>query len=250
MAPAGFSRAANLPIAPAVKLAARPIRSAGALATLALALGCNSPTLQAWLRGPEPAPPPPPPPAAEAPIDPAIYQRAQTERREYLEREVERLRADLHQAEHSILSLESGLRGLHTRADAVSAVAEARIALDRASRSAPWRRDRIAEAREKIEEADRQLTADHLGAAVFFASRAQRIIESLRAETEQVAQWSARRVIRGDRVNLRAEPSERSTIIEVLLAQTPLFPERSITDWTLVRTPDGRVGWVHSSLLR
>ncbi len=63
----------------------------------------------------------------------------------------QRLRADLLQAEESIVSLESGLRGLHTRADAVSAVAEARIALERVSRSAPWRRDRIAEAREKLE---------------------------------------------------------------------------------------------------
>ena len=86
--------------------------------------------------------------------------------------------------------LESGLRGLHTRADAVSAVAEARIALDRVSKSVPWRRERVAEARAKLEEADRQLASDHLGSAVFFASRAQRITDALRAETQQVAKWS------------------------------------------------------------
>ena len=167
-----------------------------------------------------------------------------------LEREVERLRADLQQAEESIVSLESGLRGLHTRADAVSAVAEARIALERVGKTAPWRRDRIAEAREKLQEADLQLAADHLAAAMFFAARAQRITESLRVECDQVARWNARRVIRGDRVNLRAEPSEQSSIVLVLAAQTPLYPERSLSDWTLVRTPDGRVGWVRSTLLK
>ncbi len=225
-----------------MQLARRPLL----LATLTLALGCRSPAFEAWLDGSDEAEPP----EGSEPIDPAILQRAESERREYLEREVERLHADLRQAEESIVQLESGLRGLHTRADAVSAVAEARIALDRVSQRAPWRRDRIAEARAKLEEADQQLASDHLGAAVFFTSRAQRITESLRAETQQVAQWSARRVVRGDRVNLRAEPSEQASIVEVLPAQTPLYPERSHSNWTLVRTPDGRVGWVHSTLLK
>jgi len=249
MAAGGFSRGGIPPMWQPMRIATRPFLFACLFACIALAPGCESPVLEGWLHRSEPAAAPAPAESAD-PIDPAVYHRAQTERREYLEREVERLRADLQQAEESIVSLESGLRGLHTRADAVSAVAEARIALDRVRRSAPWRRDRIAEAREKLEEADLQLAADHLGAAMFFAARAQRITDSLCAESEQVARWSARRVIRGDRVNLRAEPSERASIVEVLLAQTPLYPERSLPDWTLVRTPDGRVGWVHSSLLQ
>ena len=244
MAAGGFSRAGVRPMRQPMQRATRPLLFVG----LALALGCQNPALTGWLhRSENPAAPPV---MADEPIDPAIYQRAQEERREYLEREVARLRADLQQAEESIVSLESGLRGLHTRADAVSAVAEARIALDRVGKTAPWRRDRIAEAREKLQEADLQLAADHLAAAMFFAARAQRITESLRVECDQVARWNARRVIRGDRVNLRAEPSERASILEVLLAQTPLYPERSLADWTLVRTPDGRVGWVHTTLLK
>jgi hypothetical protein len=221
------------------------------LATLALALGCQTPVLDAWLHHtPPPQPSPPQEPNAAAEIEVEVLERAQRERREYLEREVVRLREDLQQAEDSIVQLESGLRGPQRRADAVSAVAEARIALDRVSAGVPWRRDRVAEARSKLEEADRQLASDHLGSALFFAARAQRITDSLRAETQQVAKWSDRRVIRGDRVNLRSAPSQTASVVETLAAETPLYPERSLDEWTLVRTPDGRVGWVHRKLLK
>ena len=251
MAAMGFSRAGVVPMRDPMQFVARTVRFASGLACAAVALGCASPFVESGRDRSAPADPLSPPAAATPePIDPAIYQRADSERREHLEREVARLRSDLLEAEDSIVSLESGLRGLHTRADAISAVAEARTALDRAKRSAPWRRDRIAEAHDKLAEADRQLAAEHLGAAVFFAGRAQRITESLRVEADQVAHWSTRRVIRGDRVNLRAEPSERAAVIAVLPARTPLFPERSLADWTLVRTPDGGVGWVHSTLLQ
>jgi len=229
-----------------MRIAARAL----SLAAVALALGCQSSPLEAWLhRSPPPAEQTEPGPNA-AEIEAEVLARAQTERREYLEREVERLRADLQQAEDSIVQLESGLRGPQRRADAVSAVAEARIALDRVSAKVPWRRDRVAEARAKLEEADRQLAADHLGSALFFAARAQRITDSLRAEVQQVAKWNERTVIRGERVNLRSAPSQTASVVETLASDTPLYPERTLTDWTLVRTPDGRVGWVNRTLLK
>jgi hypothetical protein len=194
-------------------------------------------------------PPPEPPPDPVEPIDPAIYERAQAERNVFFERQVERLRADLRQAEASIVALESGLRAPHTRADAVSAVAEARIGLDRVHTRVPWRSERLDEAYAKLREAEHQLEVGHLGAAIFFASRAERITESLLLEAEQVSRWDGRRVIRASRVNLRAGPSQESKVVQVLSHDTPVYPERSLEMWQLVRTPDGRVGWVHGSLL-
>jgi Bacterial SH3 domain len=182
-------------------------------------------------------------------FDVDVYRRAEAERLQFYEREVQRLRADLAQAEQSLVAMESGLRGSQSRADAVSALAEGHIALERVSSSVPWRPERVAEARSKLAEASRQLEAGHVGSAVFFTSRARRITEDLQLEVEQVAAWSDKRLVRGDHVYLRSGPSRKNDVVDTLMQDTPVFPERSFRDWTLVRTPDGRIGWVHAPLL-
>ncbi len=190
------------------------------------------------------------PAASETMIGNDVLQRAQLTRAEFLEREVERLRADLHQAEASIVAMESGQRGNQSRAAAVSAIAEVRIALDRVERKVPWRVDQVHEARGKLAEAASQLERGHVGSAVFFASRAERITESLIDEVQQVDQWSDLRLVDGELVNLRAGPSREYPIIDQLRERTPVFPERAHRDWQLVRAPSGQIGWVHDSLLR
>ena len=188
-----------------------------------------------------------PDPTAQA--DARVYRTAQQEQVAHLEREVARLRADLRQAEEAMVTIESGLRGVHTRADAVSSLAEARIAVERASQSVPWRPADVSEARAKLEEAERQLEAGHSGSAVFFASRAQRIAKTLSEEADQVTQQASTRFVHARRVNLRAEPSIDAKVIGVLDEATPVFLERREGDWVLVRTTAGPVGWVHRSLL-
>ena len=209
-------------------------------------LGCEGigPSLgRPWGRQPDP------PAAAVSHPEVEIYRRAEAERVEFFERELERLRDDLARAEASIVAMESGLRGSQSRADAVSALAEARIALDRVGRRVPWRQDRVAEANTKLVEARRQLDADHVGSSVFFASRAMGIAESLAVEADLVSAWPGRKVIGGERVNLRSGPSTEQPVLAVLSRETPVFPERRESDWTLVRTPSGQIGWVHDALL-
>jgi hypothetical protein len=171
------------------------------------------------------------------------------ERTAYLEREVERLQQDLRQAEASLVAIESGLRGAHTRADAVSAIAEARISVERAERQAPWRRTESVEARDKLAEAERQLAAGRAASAVFFASRASRIAEGLLAEARQLERHPAARFVAAPRVNLRARPSTDAPVLEVLHEATPVLPEREEGEWVLVHTLRGPVGWVHAALL-
>ena len=214
------------------------------LAFVALALAFQGPTGRGSGSHSNATPPPP-----EITEEIEVYRRAEAERLEFFEREIARLRDDLARAEASIVAMESGLRGSQSRADAVSALAEARIALDRVSRRVPWRKDRVDEARTKLAEAQRQLDLDHVGAAVFFSSRAQGITESLAQEAKLVSAWPGRRVVAGERVNLRAGPSTEHPVLAVLAHETPVKPERGEGDWTLVRTPSGQVGWVHAPLL-
>lgn len=181
--------------------------------------------------------------------DDGFYRSAGQEQVAHLERQVARLRADLFQAEESMVAIESGLRGVHTRADAVSSLAEARIAVERAGPAARWRPEQVQEARAKLEEAERQLQAGHSGSAVFFASRARRIAETLNEEAEHVSRNTSTRFVNARNANLRAGPSTQYGIVDILGEATPVFPEREQGEWVLVRTPSGPAGWVHTSLL-
>jgi len=181
--------------------------------------------------------------------DADVYRRAEEGRSQWLEREVERLRADLRQAEDAMVAIESGQRGHQTRANAVSAIAEARIAVERAERQAPWRAEDVREAERKLEEADAQLQSGHFGSAVFFASRASRIAAALGREGRVVAKAGNVRFVAARQLNLRAEPSRDASVIGRLSQGTPVFSERVEGDWTLVRTPEGQVGWVFAGLL-
>jgi hypothetical protein len=194
-------------------------------------------------------PPPEPPPAPAAAPDPNVYRRADADRLKLLEAEVERLRADLRNAEETLMAVESGLREAQTRAEVVSQLAEARIQVDRAAKRAPWRADAVAEARQKLDEADRQLADGHVGSAIFFVSRASRVAATLQAEADRVASAPRAQSIRGSRVNLRAEPRTDSEVLAVLHAELPVFPESELGEWVLIRTVSGKVGWVHASLL-
>jgi hypothetical protein len=188
---------------------------------------------------------------SEPEIDMAVYRRAEVDRAERLEAEVRRLRADLRKAEEALVRAESGLRGTHSRADAVSSVAEARIELERVAADAPWRTEQIAEARGKLDEADHQIEEGHFGVALFFVHRANGIANELRREVEALRGRPNTLYVGVENVNLRAGPSTTDDVVAVLGFGTPVFPEQSREPWVLVRVGrSGSVGWVHRSLLR
>jgi len=176
--------------------------------------------------------------------------RADSERIAELERQVALLRADLRHAEESLVTAESGLRGSQTRADAVTALADARIQVRRGADAAPWRSREIEEADEKLEEASQQIQAGHFGAAVFFVYRAERIAQQLQHEGKVVRANPSARFVAGERVNVRSGPSTRDAVVTVVTEGTPVLPERFQEPWALVRVVSGPVGWIHTSLLR
>jgi hypothetical protein len=178
-----------------------------------------------------------------------LFRKAETERAIQLTREIERLQADLATAEAALVEAESGLAGTHTRADAVSSVAVTRIQVERAASRAPWRVAEIADAESKLAEAERQVDEGRFGAALFFVYRARRVAESLLREADLVRRNGNARIIRGQRVNLRAGPSTEQPILSVLAVGTPVFPQSSQGDWLLVQVSSGPAGWIHRRLL-
>lgn len=220
-------------------LAPRFARGAFSIGAVILATACASP------------PPPEPDVLPSPPLeDIAIYHRAESERAERLEIEVKRLRADLRQAEEALVNVESGLRGNHNRANAVSAMAEVRISTNKAAERAPWRAAEIEEARVKLREAERQVQQGNAGAALFFVYRARRIAELALLEADAVNGQNHTRFI-GDRtVNLREGPTTRHRVVDVLQPKTPVFLEREEKQWVLVRVISGPAGWVHKDLLQ
>ncbi len=148
------------------------------------------------------------------------------------------------------MAVESGLRAGHRRADAVSSLAQARIEVERASEAAPWRAVEIAEARDKLDEADRQIGEANFGASLFLVYRASRMATRISEEAQLARDLPGTRFVRGERVNLRAGPSTEEAVLAVLPRGTPVFPESEADEWVLVTTTAGPVGWVHAALLR
>jgi hypothetical protein len=220
-------------------------RSHPLLLLAALAAACATPPASP----PAPAPAPASACVSVSPPSSDVQCRVDQDRARALAFEVERLRADLRAAEETLRVVESGMRSATGRAEAVSALAEARIQVERAARRAPWREDLADEARERLAEAERQLAGQRVGSAVFFVSRARRIAEALEAEAAGVAANGNTRFIRGDRVNLRSGPSQSAEVLETLPARMPVFVEGREGEWSLVRTTTGRVGFVHAELL-
>ena len=178
-----------------------------------------------------------------------IFRRAEFERAEDLTREVERLKADLREAEAALIKAESGLAGSYTRADAISALATAKIGVERAAERSPWRRDDIESARRKLEEAERQVSEGRFGAALFFVYRAQRLSEAMLDEAEEIEKRSDSRVVKARRANLRSGPSTVDPVLTVIERGTPVFPQAQQAGWVLLQVGGGPTGWIRGDLI-
>ena len=178
-----------------------------------------------------------------------LFRQAETERATQLIREIARLQADLKTAESVLVEAESGLAGTHSRADAVSSLAVVRIQVERAAASAPWRAKEVAGARNKLDEAERQVQESRFGAALFFVYRARRVAESILDEVDLVQRDGNVQLIQASRANLRAGPSTTESILSVLSLGTPVFTQANEGEWVLVQVIGGPVGWIHRRLV-
>ena len=118
------------------------------------------------------------PPAADADAEKlrARLRRAGEEQKR-LEERLAVLQRDLEATETEVIRTKAKLKGIETKAEASSAIAEARILLLRRKDEKKRTAD-IARAEEKLERAERQLREGNYGASVFFALQAQELLEN------------------------------------------------------------------------
>jgi len=185
----------------------------------------------------------------------ARFKKSEEEQRR-LEERVALLMRDLELTETEIIRTKARLKGIETRAEASSAIAEARILTGRLDPKA--RAATVSLCNENIAKAEAQLTATppNYGAAVFFATKAQDIAKkaqegssdsSRHGEDERAAAQPTYRV-KAKTANIRKGPD----VAEEVLAEAPegstLAASASKGDWVKV-TYNGTTGWVSRSVL-
>src|SRR5450756_1016358 len=161
------------------------------------------------------------------------------------------LQQDLETTENELIRTKAKLKGIETKAEASSAIAEAQTLVFR-SGDDKVRPTNVARAREKLGLAEAQLRAGNYGAAVFFALQAQDLLEKLgraRATSPSESPPASAIVVTASSANVRSEPRRDAPVIARLPRGTSVVPLAEEGEWTRVEVK-GRTGWIAKSLLR
>lgn len=157
-------------------------RRAGDLAELAVAEARCARLLDVPARAAAPVPSAQPAPDPEAERLRARLRKAGEEQRR-LEERIAVLQKDLEATETEVIRTKARLKGIETKAEASSAIAEAHTLLLRRSDEKVRTAD-VSRASDKLERAERQLREGNYGAAIFFALQAQEILgQAARSKT-------------------------------------------------------------------
>jgi hypothetical protein len=172
-----------------------------------------------------------------------------------LEERVALLLRDLELTETEIIRTKARLKGIETRAEASSAIAEARILagrLDPKGRAAT-----LSLCNENIAKAEQQLTQVNYGAAVFFAMKAQDIAKKaqessdpgrhLAPDDERPAPQTSYRV-KAKTANIRKGPDAAEDVVAEAPEGTMLEATTVKGDWVKV-SYNGVTGWVSRSVV-
>ena len=167
---------------------------------------------------------------------------AQLETIRSLQTELERTHEYLEYAEAQFISLERGLQSQESKASAVATLAEATLAYERRVREDPTadKLGNVRHARGKIAKSEELLTQKRYAAAVYFAKRAKRLLET---EERTIIH-----VVSVNQANLRRGPGLKHRVVDRLPLGTVLVQTGTESNWYEVKTRDGKKGWVHESV--
>ncbi len=190
-------------------------------------------------------------PTAEAERLQGKLKKADDEQRR-LEDAVALLTRDLELTENEIIRLKAKLRGLDSKAEASSAIAEARILMKRYQEQR-GRSVNLARCQELVERAEQQILDENYGAASFFAQKAQELLQDRRRTApsggaERQAPKQDYTVV-ATTLNIRSDPSPTARVVGKLKKGETLQALAIRGEWVRVKI-EGGDGWVYLRLLK
>jgi hypothetical protein len=178
--------------------------------------------------------------------------RKQEDEQRRLEEQVALLKRELEFTETEVIRTKSRLKGIETKAEASSAIAEGRILVGRMADERGRRAPGVQRAEEALDRADDLLRDDNFGAAIFFAQKAQDAALKARERPTPSAQErpapSASYTVKAASANLRKGPGTDEPIVARLAKGERLRASVIRGDWIRVEHA-GAVGWIHRSLV-
>lgn len=169
-----------------------------------------------------------------------------------LEEQVALLKRDLEDTETEVIRTKARLKGMETKAEATSAIAEARILmrrLDSRTRGAT-----VIRCQELLAKAEQQTRDENFGAAVFFALKAQdmavkaREVPPVRSESPGERPPKTSYVVRVPSANIRRGPATTQDVVAKASRGATLTASAIHGEWLKV-SYGATEGWVHLSVV-
>jgi hypothetical protein len=174
-----------------------------------------------------------------------------SERNKHLEQLCESIRQDLTQAEKQFISIEERLQLKETKASAVSALAEAKLAYDKYKVNLDTNSDleSLKEIEQKLEESSQLIQKENYAASVYYSKRVHKMLE--RSANTQVFLRShvETRIVSVQKANLRSGPGLDHDVIAQLTFGAVLVQVEKSDEWSRIETQDGIEGWIHRNLI-
>jgi hypothetical protein len=191
--------------------------------------------------------------AGEAERLSARLRRTEEEQRR-LEEKVALLQRDLDYTETEVIRTKARLKGIETRAEASSAIAEARILTRRLAEHRGLGAT-LVRCQEQLVRAEQLLQEENYGAAIFFAMKAQDTAlkahpgeDAPRPDDAGRPAAKSHYVVTASRANIRRGPSIRDPVLVRAVKGTTVLALIQRGDWIRVVHRDV-TGWIHRSVV-
>jgi hypothetical protein len=147
------------------------------------------------------------------------------------------------------------LQSVESRAEAASTIAEAEIALDQ-RRAAERSNPRLIQAAELLEMSATEFDAENYGGALYLAAQAKELVSdnparlgdpTRRDEEVPFTLSLPLRALRSS--NVRRGPGTTFEVLFVLEEGAEVMGHAYERQWVRITTPDGRSGWIYSTLV-